>query len=76
MKRKASEKLSDQLRRIVADCGLSRYEISKRTGIDEAVLSKFVHGQRGISTDSWDKLGDCLALRLVADDPSKKRKGR
>lgn len=73
---KRTEKLSDQLRRLIEASPLSRYEISKRTGIDQAVLCKFVAGQRGISTGSWDKLAECLGLRLVGDDQPGKEKGK
>jgi transcriptional regulator with XRE-family HTH domain len=57
-------KVSDQLRRIVDDCGLSRYEISKRTGIDEGALSRFMSGERGLSMKALDRLGECLGLTV------------
>ncbi len=69
-------RLSDQLRRIIEDTPMTRYRIGKLTGIDQAVLSKFVRGERGLSTDSWDRLGELLKLRLVAEDRPEKRKGR
>ncbi|MFZ1936479.1 MAG: helix-turn-helix transcriptional regulator [Thermoguttaceae bacterium] len=75
MRTKRPEKLSDQLRRLIEESPLSRYEISKRTGIAASTLCKLVQGERGISTDSWDLLGECLNLRLVVDKTSK-RKGR
>ncbi len=65
-------RLSDQLRRIVDCCGLSRYEISKRTGIDEAALSRFVHGLSGLSLESIDRLGECFSLTLTG--PAKRSK--
>ncbi|MBN2580952.1 MAG: helix-turn-helix transcriptional regulator [Pirellulales bacterium] len=72
MKPKKTEKLSDQLRRLIEESSLSRYEISKRTGIAQSTLCKLVQGERGISTKSWDLLGECLDLRLVAEKPKKK----
>ena len=72
MRAKKTERLSDQLRRLIEESSMSRYEISKRTGIAESTLCKLVQGERGISTESWDKLGECLGLRLVADKPAKK----
>lgn len=76
MKKEEREKLSDQLRRLIEESPLSRYEISKRTGIAESTLCKLVQGQRGISTASWDLLGECLGLKLVAEGTSEKKKGR
>ena len=58
--------LSDQLRQIVRDSEYTRYAISKATGIDQAVLCKFVHGERGLSFDSLDLLGKFLEIDLVA----------
>jgi transcriptional regulator with XRE-family HTH domain len=65
-------KVSAQLRRIIDDCGLSRYEISKRTGIDEATLSRFMYGERGLSMKALDRLGEALALTInMRRKPSK-----
>ena len=74
MKRKRTNKLSDQLRQIVETCGKSRYAISKETGIDESALSRFVHGERGLSMAALDKLGKCLGLSFTTKAP--RRKGR
>jgi predicted transcriptional regulator len=74
MKPKAS-KLSDQLRRLIEESTLSRYEISKRTGIAESTLCKLVHGERGISTESWDRLGECLELELRPARKPRAKKG-
>lgn len=72
MKPKATERLSDQLRELIERAPMTRYRISKLTGISQAVLCKFVQGERGISTESWDRLGMCLGLRLVAEVSTKK----
>ena len=60
--------LSDDLRQAVEQSDLTRYAIYKQTGIDQAVLSKFVWGERGMSLESIDKLCECLGLRLVSED--------
>ena len=65
MSKKQSDKLSDQLRRAIDDSGLSRYAISKETGIDQAALSRFMHGQSGLSIDALDRLGECLQLTII-----------
>ena len=63
------ETLSDQLRRIIADSDQSRYAICKQAGIDPAHLHRFVNGRPGgrLTTDSLDKIGAVLRLRLVVD---------
>src|SRR5262245_34751363 len=64
MSNQQAANVSDQLRRIIKDCGLSRYEIGKRTGIDEGTLSRFMSGERGLSIKALDRLGECLGLTV------------
>ena len=74
MKQEGHNKLSDQLRMIVETCGKSRYQIAKETGIDESALSRFAHGERGLSMSALDQLGECLDLTVAVR--ARKRKGR
>jgi transcriptional regulator with XRE-family HTH domain len=64
MRRQRTDKISDQVRQIMDDCGLSRYEISKRTGIDQSTLAKFYNGKQGLSMKALDALGECLGLTI------------
>jgi transcriptional regulator with XRE-family HTH domain len=73
MKPKKPRTLSDQLRQIIADCGMSRYEIAKRSGVPEAALSRFFNKKTGLSTDTLDRLAPALGLELVARRPAKRR---
>ncbi len=57
--------LTDQLRHFIEAGEMSRYELSKITGIDKAVLSKFVHGKCGLSMQSLDKIGEILDLQII-----------
>lgn len=68
-------KFSEQLRKAVERAPVSRYAIHKATGIDQAVLSKFVRGERtGLSMETVDLLCDYLKLNLVP--PKKTREER
>lgn len=58
-------KLSDQLRRIIRECGLSRYELCKRADVDEGGLSRFMSGL-DVTTRTIDALAKELGLELVA----------
>lgn len=65
--------VSEQLRKAVEQAPVSRYAISKATGVDQAVLSKFVRGERkGLSMETVDALCDYLGLTLVPKKPKKK----
>ena len=58
-------KLSDQVRLAVETCGMSRYRISKQTGIGQGTLSRFMSGERGLTTTALDTLAEFLDLRLT-----------
>ena len=69
--------LDDQLRQAVLNCGQSQYAICKATGIDKTALSRFINGERGVSMEVMNTLGEYLGLRIVADKPkSKAKKGK
>jgi transcriptional regulator with XRE-family HTH domain len=67
---------SDQLRKAVEGCGVTRYRISKDLGISESLLSRFVHSDIGLSLSNIDKICEYIGARLVVDGPNSKRKGR
>ncbi len=78
MKRKP---LSEQLREAILNADISRYRISKQTGLTEAGLSRFVNHVAGLSLDSIDKIGECLGLAIVVrpkkpDTKKAKRKSK
>ena len=70
------QKLSDQLRQAVLDAGVSRYRIAQDACIDEAALSKFVHGERGLSLDTLDRLAEYLKLEITTRREKRQRKKR
>jgi transcriptional regulator with XRE-family HTH domain len=65
MGRTRNQLLTDQLRRAIEDSGLTRYQISKKTGIDESALAKFYNGHRGLSMEALNALGEFLQLRIT-----------
>jgi hypothetical protein len=67
-RRRKPDGLSDQLRTIIETCGLSKYAICKRAGIDPSQMHRFVHGTGWFSAASLDRIGAALGLRLVQDE--------
>lgn len=65
--------LTDQIRKVIDAGDKSRYQIAKETGIDEATLSRFIHGKGGLSMEGLDAIGRCLGLRIVTDKPKAKK---
>jgi len=60
--------LSEQLRKIIEDGPVSRYRISKESGVDASQLLRFVKGRGRLTTDSLDRIGLVLGLRLEVDE--------
>ena len=75
MAAKRTQLLTDQLRQVMDDSGLTRYQIAKATGIDESALAKFYNGHRGLSMEALNALGEFLQLTItLGRKPSKKGK--
>jgi transcriptional regulator with XRE-family HTH domain len=66
---------TEQLQRIIRNCGMTRYELAQRSGVAQAVLSNFMSGNRGMTTDTLDKLAPVLGLRISAH-PKPPHKGK
>ena len=60
------KKLSDQLREAIVNADVSRYEISKATGVTQAALSHFVNRRRGVSVEAMDAVGLYLGLSITS----------
>ena len=56
--------LSDQVRSAIRCCGRSQYRIAKEAGVDRGALSRFLTGERGLTSESLDRLTDYLGLAL------------
>lgn len=65
--------LSEQLRDAIEKADMTRYELSKLSGVSQASLSKFVLRQRpGLSFDAMDRIGLALGLVIVKKQPKKR----
>ena len=66
---KSADTLSKQLRWYVKNCGVSTYRLERETGIHNSALSRFIRGERGLSTESMDTMGKYLKLVFVCERP-------
>ena len=57
--------ITEQLQEAIRSSGTSRYAISKRTGIDQALLCRFLQGKSSMALDTVDKVLDALELEIV-----------
>ena len=65
--------ISDQLRDAIEASGETRYRISKETGIAQSALSRFMSGERGLTSSAVDKLAEYLNLELTKRNPTKSK---
>ena len=70
---KAKTDIQEQLRQAIVDAGISRYRLSKLTGVTQAVISTFVNRKRSATMDTAAKLATALGLELT---PIKKPAGK
>lgn len=71
MARKKGKTVSGQLRRAIRECGQSLCQIADGSGVDDGALSRFMRGERGLTTKTLDRLCSYLNLELRQS----KRKG-
>jgi ribosome-binding protein aMBF1 (putative translation factor) len=74
-------KFSDQIRRAIETCGMSRYAICKQLDFSESVMSKFMAGKCNLSMETLDRLAELLGMNVVINAGSTrqanaKRKGK
>src|SRR5436190_2231498 len=60
----SSSSFSNQIRSVIQHSGISRYRLSKRTGVTQAALCRFMQGQSGLTTETLDRLAPELDLRV------------
>lgn len=66
----------DQMRKLIAESGLSGYRVAKETAIDQGTISRFLSGQRGLSSEAIDRIGILLDLEIVMHRPARKPSAR
>lgn len=57
--------ISDQLRDAVANSGMSVYAVAKGAGISEPSLHRFMHGTRGLTLETAEKLAEYFSMHLT-----------
>ena len=67
--------ITERIQEAIRSGGMSRYAISKATGIDQALLCRFLKGQSSLSFETVDKLMDALGLEIVIRPRRTTRKG-
>lgn len=72
-KRKINSSLAAQLRKAVADSGLSISELGRQSGVAVAILSRFMRNERTLTLPVASKLCEALGLKLAPAEPPARR---
>lgn len=56
--------VKENILRILEDQGVSRNELSRRTGIGQSNMVKLLNGDREIQTDTIQKIADALGVKV------------
>lgn len=65
------QNIVDDLRRAIRQAerrGLTRYAIAKRTGLSQAMLSRFMAGENAPKLDTAERIAKAIGRRLVLTD--------
>ena len=63
-RRTARATFSDELRNAIERSDLTPYALGKAAGIDPGILSRFLAGRRGVTSDTIDRIASTLGLHL------------
>jgi transcriptional regulator with XRE-family HTH domain len=64
----SSSTFSDQLRAILRRDGRTIYAIETAAGVPRGGVGRFLSGERGLTTDTLDRLAGVLGMRVVGPD--------
>ena len=67
--------LSEQLRQAIDGSELSRYRISKDSGVAQSTISQFMNGKRSLSLPAIDRIAELLDLGLVSNNTTPESNG-
>lgn len=68
-----SKSFSDELRSLIETSGMTRYELAKLSGVQQSALGRFMRSERGLTTDSVDRLAEALGLELRRRSATKRK---
>jgi len=66
----------DMVKRAIRECGLSAYEVAKRTGVHKASLSRILSGQRRMTLETLDRLAAVIGVKVMRVKPKAGRKAK
>jgi hypothetical protein len=67
-------KIFDEIRKAIRTSGITRYRLWIETGLDQALLARFMSAKSGLSVESIEKLVDVLGLEIIIQPKTTKKR--
>ena len=64
---------TEQMRKLIEECGVTRYRICKDCGLDQSAVSRFMSGERGMNLSDLDKIAAYLDWSIISKSKSTER---
>lgn len=68
-KSKTAVTITDTVKVAIRDCGISRYELAKRSGVTEAALCRFMGGVTGMQLSTLERLAPFIGAKIIIEQP-------
>ena len=69
-----TENIEDQFRKAILQSGMTRYRLSKLSGVTNSQLSLFVRGKRSLTLESAAKIAQVLEIELIQKKSTKTKR--
>jgi plasmid maintenance system antidote protein VapI len=73
--RRQQDPISDLLRRVIVESGVSYNSLQRETGVTRASIMRFVEGRQSLRLDMADRLARYLHLKLTQENRIRRRAG-
>ena len=70
---KKKDDFEEQMKKAIDAYGISRYQLSKESGVSESQLSLFMSGQRSLTLKSAGKIAEVIGLEIRS---TKRKRGQ
>jgi transcriptional regulator with XRE-family HTH domain len=68
VKKSVPDGLAEALRRAIEASGLSQNQIGLKAGMEPSRISRFMRGERGLTVEAVERIGEALGLRLTFNE--------
>ena len=68
--------LSEALKKAILKSEMTQYQIAKEAGIDQGMITRFLHGERDLRLETAGRIAEVVGARLVVDAKRTRSSGK